>query len=175
VKVTVIHSAVGGITESDVNLAAASEAIVVGFNVRPESKAQEEASQHGIEIRTYQIIYEMIDDVKKAMEGLLTPQRVEKVLGRAEVLNTFNVPKVGTVAGVKVVDGKISRSAMARIIRDSVMVYASKVGSLRRFKDDVREVASGFECGIGIENYQDIKVGDVIEAYEIEEIRPSLN
>ena len=174
VGVTVIHQAVGGISETDVMLATASGGVIVGFNVKPESKAAEIASQEGVEIKLYSIIYEAVDDIRKAMEGLLEPTRIEKVMGRAEVRNLFNVPKLGTIAGVAVVDGKISRSASVRLMRGSVSVFTGRVGSLRRFKDDVREVLSGFECGIGLENCSDIKPGDIIEAFEVEEIRQSL-
>ncbi|HUB09066.1 MAG TPA: translation initiation factor IF-2, partial [Myxococcales bacterium] len=174
VGVAVLHQAVGGISESDVMLAATSGAVIVGFNVRPEAKAAEIAAQQGVEIKLYTIIYEAVDDVRKAMEGLLEPTRREKLLGRAEVRNLFNVPKMGTIAGVAVTEGKINRSAFVRLIRDNVPVFTGKVGSLRRFKDDVREVQSGFECGVGLENYSDIKPGDVIEAFEVEEIRQSL-
>jgi translation initiation factor IF-2 len=174
VKVEVIHSGVGGINDSDVILAGAFGAMIIGFNVRPETKAADLAVHEGVEVRLYQIIYEAIDDVRKAMEGLLEPTRREKTLGRAEVRNIFTVPKLGTIAGCAVVDGKIARSAMVRLIRDNKQVYQGKIGSLRRFKDDAREVLSGFECGLSIENYADIKQGDIIEAYEIEEIRQSL-
>ncbi len=174
VKVKVIDFGVGGVKESDVMLAAASDALIVGFNVRPESKTSEVAQQHGVEIRMYQIIYQAVDEVRKAMEGLLEPTRREKTLGRAEVRNLFSVPKLGTIAGCAVIDGKIARSAMVRLLRDNKQVFVGKIGSLRRFKDDVREVASGFECGLSIENYSDIKQGDVVEAYEIEEVRQSL-
>ncbi|MFN7134577.1 MAG: translation initiation factor IF-2, partial [Myxococcales bacterium] len=174
VTVNVLHSGVGGINESDVNLAAASNAIIVGFNSKPESKASEAASEHGVDVRTYSIIYEAVDEVRKAMEGLLEPIYKEKPLGKAEVRNLFTVPKLGTIAGCAVVDGKISRSSMVRVVRDSKPVHTGKIASLKRFKDDVREVASGFECGLAIENYTDIKAGDVIEAYEVEEIRQKL-
>ncbi len=174
VAVNVLHQAVGGISESDVNLAATSGAVIIGFNAKPETKAAEIAAQHGVEIKLYSIIYEAVDDVRLAMEGLLEPTRREKPIGRAEVRNLFNVPKLGTIAGVAVVDGKLSRNAFVRLVRDNVPVFTGKVGSLRRFKDDVREVQSGFECGVGLENYSDIKPGDVIEAFEVEEIRQSL-
>ncbi|HEY3449136.1 MAG TPA: translation initiation factor IF-2 [Myxococcales bacterium] len=174
VKVSVIHGGVGGINETDVILAGASNAMIIGFNVRPESKAADAAVQAGVEIRMYRIIYEALDDVLKAMEGLLEPIRREKAIGRAEVRNIFTVPKLGTIAGCSVVDGKIARSAIVRLMRNSKQVYQGKIGSLKRFKDDVREVQSGFECGLSIENFADIKQGDVIEAFEIEEIRPSL-
>ncbi|MGE0529210.1 MAG: translation initiation factor IF-2, partial [Bdellovibrionales bacterium] len=169
VKIKVVHSAVGGITESDVLLSTTANGVIVGFNVRPDGGAARMAKEKGIEIKTYSIIYELIDDLKKSLGGLLAPEVVEKSMGRAEVRNTFVVPKQGTIAGCFVVDGKVSRNHMLRLVRDGKIVYEGKVGSLRRFKDDVREVASGFECGVGIENFNDIKVGDVIEAFVKEE------
>jgi translation initiation factor IF-2 len=174
VKVKVIHSAVGGITESDVLLASTSQGIIVGFNVRPDSGAIAAAKRMGVEIRTYSIVYEMMDDMKKAMAGMLTPDIIEKVLGRAEVRNTFTVPKIGTIAGCFVIDGKIQRSNQARLIRDGKIVYEGKISSLKRFKDDAKEVAQGFECGIGIENFNDVKVGDQIEAFVKEEVAREL-
>lgn len=174
VKVRVLHSAVGAINESDVALAKASRAIIVGFNVRAEPRAAIEAEVAGIELRFYRIIYELLDDVKKAMEGLLAPIKREKSLGRVDVRETFVVPKVGTIAGCYVTDGMVKRSAMARLVRDGKVVHEGKMSSLRRFKDDVREVQSGYECGIGLENYNDVKVGDVLEVFEIEEIAASL-
>ncbi|HVE82712.1 MAG TPA: translation initiation factor IF-2 [Myxococcales bacterium] len=174
VKVEIVHRGVGAITETDVMLAAASRGIVVGFNIRPESGAEATAKAQEVHIHMYSIIYELIDGVRLAMEGMLEPIRTEKRLGRAEVRNLFNVPKLGTIAGVAVVDGTIKRTALIRLLRDNKQVYTGKLASLRRFKDDVREVAQGFECGIGIENYNDLKPGDIIEAYEIEETRPSL-
>ena len=174
IKVNIIHSAVGGITEGDVMLAAASNAILVGFNVRPESKAYALAEKEGVDLRLYSIIYELIDDVKKAMEGMLAPTIKENILGRAQVRDVFRVTKVGTVAGCHVTDGKILRIAKVRLIRDNVVIYDGKIGSLKRFKDDVKEVASGYECGITIEGYSDIKVGDVIEAYQMEEVAAKL-
>lgn len=169
VKTKIIHAAVGGVNESDILLAQTAGAVVIGFNVRPDSGASAKSKQLGIEIRTYTIVYELVDDIKKAMTGLLTPDIVEKVMGRAEVRNTFNLPKAGTIAGCLVSDGKIQRSNMLRLIRDGKIVYEGKVSSLKRFKDDAKEVAQGFECGIGIENFNDIKVGDVIEAFTKEE------
>ncbi|MCE3011300.1 MAG: translation initiation factor IF-2, partial [Proteobacteria bacterium] len=174
VKVKIIHSAVGGITESDVLLASTAKGIVVGFNVRPDGGATTAAKVKGVEIRTYSIVYELMDEMKKAMSGLLQPDIVEKVMGRAEVRNTFSVPKIGVIAGCAVVDGKIQRSNSARLIRDGKIVYEGKISSLKRFKDDAREVAEGFECGIGIENFNDIKVGDVIEAFLKEEVAREL-
>jgi translation initiation factor IF-2 len=174
VKVRVIHSAVGGITESDVNLATASAAIIVGFNVRPESKVQQLADQERVEIRTYSIIYDLVDDVKRALAGLLAPVQREHILGRADVRQIFNVPKVGVIAGCAVTSGKVTRTALVRLLRDSVVVHEGRVASLRRFKDDVREVVQGYECGIGLEGFNDLKPGDVIEAYEIQEVAAEL-
>ena len=174
VAVDVIHHAVGGITESDVMLAVASRGLIVGFNVKAEAKAAEVAAQEGVDIRTYSIIYEAVDDIRLAMEGLLEPTLREKVIGKAEVRNLFTVPKLGTIAGVAVLDGKIARNASVRILRGEKPVFSGKVGSLRRFKDDVREVASPLEAGIGIENFTDFKPGDLIEAFEVEAIRQSL-
>jgi translation initiation factor IF-2 len=174
VKVDVISAGVGGITESDVNLAKAGNAIIVGFSVRPAGKAQQLAEQEGVDIKLYDIIYEALDDVKKAMVGLLAPVKREKPLGKAEVRQTFSIPKIGVIAGSFVTEGTIKRNAQIRLVRDSVQIYQGRLASLRRFKDDVREVVQGYECGIGIESYNDIKLGDVIEAYEIEEIAATL-
>jgi len=175
VKLRVIHNAVGGIMESDVLLAAASRAIVIGFNIRPEPKATALAEQQGVDVRLYTIIYDAIADIKAAMEGLLEPTLKERVLGRAEVRQVFMIPKVGAVAGAYVVDGLISRtSAGVRVIRDNVVVYQGKFGSLKRFKDDVREVQQGYECGFSIENFNDVKVGDIVEAYTIDKIATKL-
>ena len=175
VKLRVIHSGVGGITESDVLLAAASDAIVVGFNVRPEPKAAALAEQQGVDIRLYTIIYDALAEIKAAMEGLLEPTLKERTLGRAEVRQVFTVSKAGVIAGSYVVDGVITRAAVGvRVIRDSVVVYEGKLGSLRRFKEDVREVQQGYECGISVENFHDIKVGDIIEAYAIDKIAAKL-
>ncbi|MEQ1721863.1 MAG: translation initiation factor IF-2 [Pseudobdellovibrio sp.] len=174
VKTKIIHSAVGGVTENDVMLAHTSKGIVIGFNVRPDNNAQAKAKQLGVDVRTYSIVYEMVDEIKKAMTGLLTPQLVEKVMGAAEVRNIFSVPKLGVIAGCSVTKGKIQRSNMLRLVRDGKIVFEGKLASLKRFKDDAKEVAEGFECGIGIENFNDIKVGDVIEAYMKEEIAREL-
>jgi len=170
VKVKLIHAAVGGINESDILLASSAKGIAVGFNVRPDGGAQAAAKRLGVEIKTYTIVYEMIDDIKKALAGLLTPDIVEKQLGRAEVRNTFTVPKIGLIAGCFVADGKITRQAEVRLVRDGKIVYTGKIGSLKRFKDDAKEVAAGYECGIGIENFNDVKVGDFIEAFQKETI-----
>ncbi|MBS0181867.1 MAG: translation initiation factor IF-2 [Nitrospira sp.] len=175
VKLRVIHNGVGGVMESDVLLAAASRAIIIGFNIRPEPKATALAEQQGVDVRLYTIIYDAIADIKAAMEGLLEPTLKERVLGRAEVRQVFTIPKVGPVAGSYVLDGTISRSsAGVRVIRDNVVVYQGKLGSLRRFKDDVREVQQGYECGLSIENFNDVKAGDVIEAYAIDKIAAKL-
>ena len=167
VKVNVIRGDVGAVTESDVEFAKASDAIIVGFGVRPDTKALKSARALDVDIRSHNIIYEVVDEVRLAMQGLLSPIEKERYLGRAEVRQTFNVPKVGTVAGCAVVDGIISRSASIRLIRDGRVIYDGKLSSLKRFKDDVREVKEGFECGMGIERFNDIKVGDIIEAYEV--------
>ncbi|MGF1467519.1 MAG: translation initiation factor IF-2, partial [Sandaracinaceae bacterium] len=174
VEVKVIHTGVGGITENDVMLGSASNAIIIGFNVRPAGKAAATAKSEGVEIRTYRVIYEAVDDVKRAMAGLLEPEYREKELGKAEVRATFGIPKIGTVAGCYVLEGKVTRNGKARLVRDSIQVWEGDVGSLRRFKDDVRDVAAGYECGIGLEGFNDIKVGDIIEVYEMEEIEVTL-
>jgi translation initiation factor IF-2 len=174
VKVNILHDAVGGITETDVNLASASNAIIIGFNVRPGPKAQLLAEQEQVDIRTYSIIYDAITDIKNALEGLLEPTYKEHLLGRAQVIQVFNIRKVGTVAGSLVVDGKVVRGSHARLLRDSVVVYDGRITSLRRFKDDMKDCNQGLECGIGIENFNDIKLGDVIESYEIEEVQSRL-
>jgi translation initiation factor IF-2 len=174
VKVKVIHSAAGGITESDVMLANASNAIIIGFNVRPETKARSLAESEHIEIKCYNIIYELIDDVKLAMAGLLDKKRVETYLGRAEVRQTFSIPKAGTVAGCFVIDGKLVRNAQVRLLRDSRIIFDGKLNSLKRFKDDAKEVNQGYECGMGIDGYNDIKVGDLIEAYQIDMVAQEL-
>ncbi len=174
VRLNVLHSAVGAITETDVNLASASNAIIIGFSVRPEVKAQNLAEKEGVDIRLYNIIYDAVEDVKKAMEGLLDPTLKEKYLGRAEIREVFSVPKVGNVGGCYVLDGKIVRNAQVRLLRDNVVVYTGKLSSLRRFKDDVKEVANNYECGMGLENYNDMKTGDIIEAFEIEKVASTL-
>ena len=174
VKVSVLHSGVGAISVNDVLLASASDAIVIGFNVKPEKKAQELADHEGIDIRLYSVIYTLTDEIKKAMTGLLDTVKKEVTRGHAEVRETFKVPKIGTIGGCMVTDGVIPRSASVRLIRDSRVIYEGKVGSLRRFKDDASEVKQGFECGIGIAGYQDVKIGDVIEAFVVEELAGSL-
>jgi translation initiation factor IF-2 len=174
VKVRVLHSAVGGINESDVQLAIASRSIIVGFGVRGEPRAMTSAEQAGVQVRFYRIIYELLDDVKNAMVGLLEPIKEESGLGRVEVRDTFTIPKIGTIAGCYVTGGMIRRNALARLLRDNRVIHEGKMSSLRRFKDDVREVQAGFECGIGLEGFNDVKIGDVIEVYEMKEIAPTL-
>ncbi|MGI9592790.1 MAG: translation initiation factor IF-2, partial [Myxococcota bacterium] len=169
VKVDVLLSGVGAITETDVMLAKASEAIIIGFHVRPDPAARRAAEGQGVEVRNYRVIYEVVDEIKKAMAGLLPPTVSEKFEGRIEVRETFTVPKVGTIAGSFVTEGQVRRGSPCRLLRDGVQIYEGKVGSLKRFKDDVREVATGFECGVGIDGYNDVKVGDVIETYVLEE------
>ena len=175
VKVRVIHSSVGGINESDVMLAAASNAIILGFNVRPELKASQTAEKEGVDIRLYNIIYEAIEDVKKALEGLLEPMLKEKILGRAEVRQLFHVSRIGTIAGCHVIDGAIHRTSDGiRVIRDNIVVYEGKIDSLKRFKEDTKEVQTGYDCGITIENFNDLKIGDILENYVIEKIAAKL-
>jgi translation initiation factor IF-2 len=174
VRVNIVHGAAGGITEKDITLAMASNAIVVGFNVRPDANARDLAEKEGIDIRLYRVIYDAIDDIKAALSGLLKPEERENLLGEAEVRQTFRVPKLGVIAGSYVRRGLVKRNALARLVRDGVIVHDSKVASLRRFKDDVAEVREGYECGIGLENFQDIKEGDIIEVFEVQEIARSL-
>jgi translation initiation factor IF-2 len=172
VKVEVVHSGVGAVSENDVMLAKTTGAIVVAFNVRPDPAGRKAAENEGVDLRMYRVIYELTDEVKAAMAGLLPPRLEESMLGRAEVRETFTVPRVGTIAGCYIVEGKVQRNARCRLVRDGVVVHEGTIGSLRRFKDDVREVQTGFECGIGIDGYNDVKVGDVIEAFQIQE-RPA--
>jgi translation initiation factor IF-2 len=174
VTLKVIHSAVGGINEGDVMLSSASNAIVIGFNVRPESKAQALAEKEGVDIRLYTVIYNLVDDIKKAMEGLLEPVVREELLGRAEVREVFRISKVGNIAGSYVIDGKIARGSKVRLIRDNVVIYEGDLASLRRFKEDIKEVATGYECGIAIAGYNDLKEGDIIEAYSLKEVAAKL-
>ena len=171
VKVAVIHSAVGGITESDVMLAAASNAIICGFNVRPDKNALDSAERNKVDIRTHRIIYEIIDEIEAAMKGMLAPTYKEVLLGHAEVRQTIRVPNVGIIAGCYIQDGKITRQAQIRIVRDGIVIFEDKISSLRRFKDDVKEVAEGYECGVGIEKFNDIREGDTLEAFIMEEVK----
>jgi translation initiation factor IF-2 len=175
VKINVIHSGCGGITESDVQLAVASKGLIFGFSVRPDTKAMRLAEHEKVAIKTYKIIYEMIDEVKLALKGMLGTKKVEHVLGRAEVRQTFSVPKIGVIAGTAVTDGKIMRSSSVRLLRDSRVIFEGRISSLKRFKEDVREVEKGYECGIGIENFNDIKQGDVIETFMVEEVPVELS
>jgi translation initiation factor IF-2 len=170
VTVKIIHSGVGGITESDVMLASASKGMIIGFNVRPDSRAQEAIGREKVIAKTYRIIYEIIDDLQNYIKGLKAPQIKEVIIGRGEVKATFNVPKVGTVAGVYVREGKIQRNAKVRLIRDGVVIYDGKIASLKRFKEDVTEVLTNFECGVGLENFGDIKPGDILEVYTVQQI-----
>ncbi|MFN2339890.1 MAG: translation initiation factor IF-2 [Halanaerobium sp.] len=174
VTVNVIHTGVGGVNETDVNLASASNAIIIGFNVRPDNKTIKFAEKEKVDIRTYRVIYKAIEDIKNAMAGLLDPELREQVTGRAEVRDTFKVPDVGIIAGAYITDGHVNRNYDARLIRDGVVIHEGTISSLKRFENDVREVKSGYECGIGIENYNDLKVGDIIEFYTYKEIKRSL-
>ncbi|MBQ8208073.1 MAG: translation initiation factor IF-2 [Clostridia bacterium] len=170
VKVKVIHAATGGITEGDVMLAAASNAIIVGFNVRPDKMALDSAERQNVDVRTYRVIYECIEEITAAMKGMLAPKYREALLGHAEVRQTIHVPNVGTIAGSYIQDGKVTRQSQIRVVRDGIVIFEDKISSLKRFKDDAKEVATGYECGIGLERFNDIKVGDILEAYIMEEI-----
>jgi translation initiation factor IF-2 len=165
VKVNIIHGGIGAITESDIKLASASAAVIIGFNVRPTAKVKDLADQESVDIRFYNVIYHLVNEVKEAMAGMLAPVTKEEYLGQAEVRDIFSVPKVGTVAGCFVLDGKLQRNAGIRLLRDGVVIYTGKLSSLKRFKDDVKEVTKDYECGVGLENFNDIKVGDIIEAF----------
>ena len=171
VKVRVIHGAAGGIREGDVMLAAASNAIIVGFNVRPDKVALDSAERQEVEIRTYRVIYDCINEISDAMKGMLAPEFKEVLLGHAEVRQTIHVPNVGTIAGSYIQDGKVTRASMIRVVRDGIVIFEDKISSLRRFKDDVKEVAQGYECGIGLDRFNDIKLGDILEAYIMEEVK----
>ena len=170
VRVRCIHGGVGAITETDVMLASASNAIIIGFNVRHDNAVRDLAERENVDIRLYRVIYNAIEEIQAAMKGLLAPKFKETVLGRAEVRQTYKVSGVGTIAGCYVLDGKIQRNAKARLLRDNVVITETKIDSLRRFKDDAKEVASGYECGVGLENYNDVKEGDVIECFLMEEV-----
>jgi len=175
VRVTVVAASVGGITESDVLLASTANAIVVGFNVRPAGKARKLAEEQGVEIKLYSVIYDILDSIEAAMKGLLSPTIEQKVIGMAEVRNVFRIPKIGTIAGCYVTEGRVARSGFARLIRDSVQIWQGSVDSLRRFKDDVKEVAAGYECGIGLRGFNDIKEQDVIEFYLEEKVEATMD
>ncbi|NNC42366.1 MAG: translation initiation factor IF-2, partial [Acidimicrobiia bacterium] len=169
-KIVLVHSLVGGISERDVVLAEASEALIMGFNVRPDSNARKAAEERGVDIRTYDIIYELLDEIEQLLVGKLAPEEVEELLGVAEVRDTFRAPRLGMVAGSYITEGEVSRNDRVRLVRDGVVVYNGQIASLRRFKDDVQSVATGFECGIGLSNFRDIKVGDILEAYRVREV-----
>jgi translation initiation factor IF-2 len=173
VSVEVIHSGVGGIVASDIMLAAASSAIVVGFNVRPNAEAKALADREGVDIRTYRVIYQLTEDIQRALIGMLSPERVEEVLGEVEVRQTFRASRVGTIAGCMVTHGAVQRGAQVRIVRDGTIVHDGRIGTLKRFQDDVREVSQGFECGLTIDGYNDIKEGDVLEVYTVREVARS--
>ena len=174
IVVDVIHAAPGGITESDVMLAAASDAIIIGFNVRPLAEARKAAEREGVEIRTYSVIYKVTEDLRAAMEGMLEPEEVEEALGQAEVKELFRASRVGTIAGCLVTDGKVTRTAQVRLVREGTVVWTGRIGSLRRFKDNVQEVEEGLECGVVLEGYQDVKVGDVLELFETKQVEQTL-
>ncbi|MDE7116990.1 MAG: translation initiation factor IF-2, partial [Muribaculaceae bacterium] len=174
VQVNVLHKGVGAISESDVTLAAASDAIIIGFQVRPSAAAKREAEKEGVEIRLYSVIYKAIEEVKDAMEGMLSPEIKEEITGTAEVLQTYHISKVGTIAGAIVRDGRIKRASKVRLIRDGIVIYTGELGSLKRFKDDVKEVVSGYDCGLSIQGYNDVREGDLIEAFEEVEVKKTL-
>ena len=174
VKVNVVASGVGGFTESDVSLALTSEAIMFGFNVRADSGARRLAEQEGVEVRYYKVIYDLIDDVRSALSGLLSPELREEIIGIAEVRDVFRSPKFGQIAGCMVTEGTVYRAKPIRVLRDNIVIYEGELESLRRFKDDASEVRNGVECGIGVKNYTDVKVGDLIEVFDVNEIARSL-
>jgi translation initiation factor IF-2 len=170
VRVSVIHQGVGGITEGDIMLASASNALVVGFNVRPNAEARALAEREGVDIRTYRVIYQLTEDIEQALVGLLKPQQVEETLGEAEVRALFRVSRLGTIAGCMVTTGVVRRNAQVRVVRDGTVIYETRIAQLKRFKDDVREVQEGFECGILLDGFNDVKEGDVLEVYETREV-----
>jgi translation initiation factor IF-2 len=174
VKVNIIHSGVGAITESDINLALASNAVVIGFNTRADATAKKLVASHGIDVRYYNIIYEAVDDVKNALSGMLAPERKENITGLIDVRQVFHISKVGTVAGCYVLEGLVRRNSLVRVLRDNVVIHSGELDSLKRFKDDAREVKAGFECGLSVKSFDDIKVGDQIETYEVVEVARSL-
>jgi translation initiation factor IF-2 len=174
VKVNIVHAAVGGITESDINLALASKAVVIGFNARADAQARKLAESSGVQIRYYNIIYDAVDEVKAALSGMLTPEQKENQLGMVEVREVYRISKVGTVAGCYVLEGVVRRGAKVRLLRDNVVIHDGELDSLKRFKDDVREVKSGFECGLSLRNYNDLQKGDQLEVYEIVEVSRTL-
>jgi translation initiation factor IF-2 len=174
IKVKVIHAGVGAITESDVMLASASDATIVGFNVRPSPKTIHLAEQEKVDLRVYTVIYEVLDEIRKAMQGMLEPVEKEVIMGRAEVRQTFSIPRVGVIAGCYVTSGKIERANQVRLLRDGVVVYQGRIVSMKRYKDDIKEASEGYECGLALENFRDVKVGDEVEAFVIEKETPEL-
>jgi translation initiation factor IF-2 len=172
--VNIVHAGVGAITESDVNLALASKAVIIGFNTRADATARKLAESSGVDIRYYNIIYEAVEEVKAALSGMLAPEKKENVLGLVEVRQVFRISKVGTVAGCYVTEGLVRRNAKVRLLRDNVVIHDGELDSLKRFKDDVREVKAGFECGLSLRNYNDVNVGDQLEVYEIQEVARTL-
>jgi translation initiation factor IF-2 len=174
VKVNIVHSGVGAITESDVNLALASNAVIIGFNTRADATAKKLVGSHGIDVRYYNVIYEAVDEVRAALSGMLAPERKENIIGLIDIRQVFRISKVGAVAGCYVLEGMARRNSLVRILRDNVVIHTGELDSLKRFKDDVREVKAGFECGLSIKNFDDIRVGDQVEAYEIVEIARTL-
>jgi len=174
VKVNIVHSGVGAITESDINLALASNAVVIGFNTRADATAKKLVAAHGVDVRYYNVIYDAVDEVKAALSGMLSPEQKEAVTGLVEVRQVFHISKVGTVAGCYVLEGLVRRNSLVRVLRDSVVIHSGELDSLKRFKDDVREVKAGFECGLSVKNFNDLKVGDQVEAYEVVEVARSL-
>jgi translation initiation factor IF-2 len=174
VRVQIVHSAVGAITESDVNLAVASKAVIIGFNVRADATARKAAESQDVQIRYYDIIYEAVDDVKNALGGLLAPEKKENTLGLVEIRQVFKISKVGSIAGCYVLEGIVKRNALVRLLRDNTVIWSGELDSLKRFKDDVREVKEGFECGLSLRNYNDIQELDRLEVYEIVEVQRTL-
>jgi len=174
VKVNIVHAAVGGITESDVNLALASKAVIIGFNTRADAAARKLAENSGVDIRYYNIIYDAVDEVKAALSGMLAPEQKENAIGLVEIRKTYKISRVGTVAGCMVLEGVVKRGARVRLLRDNVVIHDGELDSLKRFKDDVREVKAGFECGLSLKNYNEIKDGDQLEVYEVVEVARTL-
>jgi translation initiation factor IF-2 len=174
VRVNVVHSAVGAITESDVNLALASKAVIIGFNTRADAAARKLAEASGVDIRYYNIIYDVVDEIKAAMSGMLAPEKKESVIGLVEIREVFRISKVGAVAGCMVLDGTVKRGASVRLLRDNVVVFTGELDSLKRFKEDVREVKAGFECGLSLKNFSDIQQGDQLEVFEVVEVARTL-
>jgi translation initiation factor IF-2 len=172
--VQVVHAAVGGITESDVNLAIASQAVIIGFNTRADAGSRKLGEQNGIDIRYYNIIYEAVDEIKSAMSGMLAPEKKEETLGLVEVREVYRITKVGTVAGCMVLSGLVKRSAQVRVLRENVVIHTGELDSLKRFKDDAREVKEGFECGLSLKNFQDLEKGDQLEVFEVREVARTL-